>query len=319
MFGKEVSCKLKGITAVFVVLFHLVFSITDMPIYNMLFHDVGYLCVGIFFFISGYGIALKLNTDRTYLEIYVKEKIPKLLVPYLEIFFIYWIAFKIMRTPDMSVKRVLLSLINGHSIVEYSWYVYAVILFDLCLCLIYKIKNKGKVGIVIFLLLLYWIVIYSLHVGDHWIRSCSTYVFGILCACYPYVTVWLFKHRKIAVILCTAELFCRMIGILPISSQKGGGYPIHILLSWLDCICLVIIIIISNRISKRNKGVLLIGLGKISYELYLIHGLVILMFRNTKWQLNPSWLMIVCTLVMSIVIAYIWHRFNIQVWKRISR
>lgn len=315
MFGKEVSCKIKGITAIVVILFHLVFSISDMPVYNIIFHDVGYLCVGIFFFISGYGMALKLNADKNYISIYIKDKVPRLLIPYLEIFFIYWIGFKIMKTPDMGVVRVLLSLVNGHSIVEYSWYVYAVILFDLCLCFIFMIKNnKVRIGIVIILLLSYCIVMYMQGMGDEWIRSCSAYVFGIFCACYPCVTDWLIRHRKVAVILCAAELFGRMIKIPQIESV-ARVYPIHILFSWLDCICLcTIIIVISDRISKRKN--IFTSLGEISYELYLIHGLVILMLRNTKWHLNPSWLMILCTLVLSVIIAYIWHRFNVQVWRR---
>lgn len=64
-FGRKVTQNLKGILAVGVLLHHI-YQKTDIILHEsvsgFLFQSLGYYCVSLFFFISGFGLMYSFNT-----------------------------------------------------------------------------------------------------------------------------------------------------------------------------------------------------------------------------------------------------------------
>lgn len=309
-FTKEKTRCLKGIAAIGVVLNHLSFEQNTLDIMNRIFYGLGPLFVAVFFFISGYGICKGLieKGEREYCSYYLKNKLPKLLIPYFSLFFAYMLSYQIMGS-KISIQYCFMSLINGHSIVRNSWYVYAIIYFDLLICFIAILFSKKWLRFLsIFMGLNFYVfMIYWKDLGGHWIASISAFLFGILCAYTPNIFDFLVRHRKkicFSICILIIVLESTLDGVLNINITEF----VWLILHWIKAISVSVICIYACyyiRFGKISKF-----LGKISYELYLIHGFVISVFINEHWHIKNGLILLGLVLGTSLIAAYIWKKVN---------
>lgn len=313
MFSKEKAAAVKGIICLGVICFHLTFVIEGKPVFNSIFWNTGYLFVGIFFFISGYGMSISLQNNASgYSEKIIKSKIPKLLIPYLIIFIVYFMAFKCIGN-SISLKQALISLINGHSIVENSWYVYAIIIFSLFMIFAWKAEKKEiRFWVLTVLVMMYCIVCWQLGLGKHWIYSCSGFVFGVYWAICENRNI-IYKYPKMFFLISMIYMVAERLNFKTIKNEVvkaivcGGG----------GCIAVsILMLLFINKFSGSYK--FLNVCSKISYEIYLCHGLVILILCNSKWKVRPYPLLIVLTLIGSVAFAFIWNKCNKWIFERLS-
>ena len=93
--SKENGNSLKGIFAVVILLHHISqFNYVKMPYYVfLLIQSAGYLAVGIFFALSGYGLSVQVQTKKDYLKTFWMHRILPLYLHYVFFMLLYLLFF----------------------------------------------------------------------------------------------------------------------------------------------------------------------------------------------------------------------------------
>ena len=252
-FNKEHVLTLKGVMAISIVAFHLFYQTDD---WLFMFSSWGAPIVSMFYFISGYGLALNYRAKgNEYLSHFFKHRIwESLILPFL----LVWVVNRIISgNISMSLLDELIKLLMyGETTLPYSWYVFSILLFYI---LFYMIASKKNVVIISFLcVFLYIALTVSLSYERCWYISALAFPLGIfyckyeerICALWNvpvkyYVTVPLCLLLTAACVISKNE-FCYLFAYIFI--------PIVIV-----CLCAKI------QIYNRNIQ----WISNVSYEIYL--------------------------------------------------
>lgn len=299
--SKRQTTAIKGLSAVGIVCYHLGLKV-DLKGYSLLTRNWGYLLVGVFFFFTAFGTYSSAINDReNYWKKVVTKKYFKLLLPYFEIFCVYTVTYQILH--NCSISACFISLINGKPIVENSWYVYAALYFSLILSLVVLMQKKIKQFFFFSLgITLYFGYVFYLNLSSFWVDSIGGLIFGFIIAQNKKAVFWLYS--KIILFISIFYLAVEKIAL----QYLTVNFIENIFIRWIGCIALTIVFLnLSVYMSKSN---ILNFLGKISYELYLLHGLIMLFFRNDSWKIQSDIVYMILCLCVSIVGAYIWQMIN---------
>lgn len=79
IFNKNVANKLKGIAAIGVVCSHV---LSSKSYFILKYFTKGYLWVGVFFFLSGYGLAYSSKTKDNYMTNFIFKKFVQIYLPF---------------------------------------------------------------------------------------------------------------------------------------------------------------------------------------------------------------------------------------------
>ena len=135
---RNTSTSFKGILAILILLCHLHARVElfTHSILGTLFTALGYLCVGAFFFLSGYGLNESL-TKQDYLAAFPRRK----LLPFFLVC-CFTVALYVLRDllvgSSIQPKAVLQSFLFGKTVVDHGWYLQAQLLFYIIFYLIYR-------------------------------------------------------------------------------------------------------------------------------------------------------------------------------------
>ena len=88
-FSKIQTNCLKGICATYLLIHHICYDIKDLYIFFEPIKYMAFFIVGLFLFISGYGLMTNLLTKENYLDGWIKNKLPNLLFSYLVVTLFY--------------------------------------------------------------------------------------------------------------------------------------------------------------------------------------------------------------------------------------
>ncbi len=313
----------KGFFAIIVILHHLSQRISEGAILRN-FTGIGYLAVAIFFFFSGYGLQKKNLSDPTYSHGFLIKRIPTILIPYAIMTFIYWLTYALLgdvRTiSDMWTEFYKW----GNPIVWFSWYVVSILAFYIAFYLLMKIFKQNKPGIIlgsVAYYVLYVIILRKLSYGTWWYMTAFIPIVGIIWASYnEKITEFLKK---------TAFFLMPLIWVLYLildyyKPQIRSAFPP----SWEEAIfCMIMslvfvlgVILTSTKFKFGNK--LLNFLGNISFELYMVQGLFMLIFRNDLLYINNSIIWSLLVIVCSVIFAFLLNilfKFILKKYKKLIK
>lgn len=298
---------LQGIAAIAIIFHHLAQEITDYgavwkgPITYM--NGMGILFTSIFFFFSGYGLLKSYRTKPGYLHSFLGKRLPTVVIPFLVSNFIYlvFIGFytgKVVRVTDTLTCLSGLTLLNTN-----SWFLVEIIIFYLVFYAIYKqCKNQNKAfglmaGFVLCLIVLslflghdgselngHWFM------GEWWYNSTVTFLCGMLVAKHEEKIIAFAKKNYCWLLPITMVAFVGMYILAEYVVKNVGyyceweGHPgyaekaITLAAQTPACILFVaVILLLCMKIRWHNPVTDFIG--KISLELYLIHGLMMQVVR----------------------------------------
>lgn len=113
-----------------VVIFHHLAQATGTGMVFRYFKLVGYLAVAFFCFLSGYGLQKSYiaKGDR-YRKGFILKRIPTILIPYIIITAIYWLAYVFIDGKYYSLRDIGIAIIKGVPIVSHSWYIISLLVF----------------------------------------------------------------------------------------------------------------------------------------------------------------------------------------------
>lgn len=255
------SCNsLKGLIAISVVLHHIVQS-RYIFILNELFGPFGSVAVGCFFFISGYGLYASYSIKKqSYLDGFLLKRFRKLIIPFIFVILLYQLV------NYGSYKNILSGLLVGNPdyILPYSWYIFCAIFFYFAFYYIFKFISgeKNKIfSIFIFTLVFYIVLRFILKWPGFWSGSLFLFPIGVA---FKYNERCLEKMPSFYIIISSLAITILVV-ILYLTDIKYIGV-IEICFS---SFAIMLPFTIMNISSKY-----LIFLGYISYEVYLVQGII---------------------------------------------
>ncbi|MGI5977181.1 MAG: acyltransferase family protein [Candidatus Limivicinus sp.] len=294
----ETSASVKGLLCLAVMYHHLSQCTSDGLIFPMFSYI--YFLVGMFFFYSGYGLQKRNLGDENYYVRFGLKRIPCVLFPYVAVTLLYWLLSFFTSEP-YSAAEVFKGFFNGHPIVNYSWYVIAILafycFFDILLHLFHRNNRALILGVGLFCVL--WILVCRtlLHVRSFWYRTIHLLLFGVLWATYEQDILKFATKKTWLWIFLTLVL--SFLSVLMEKLQILNSIPTLAVLFAFLVMLLLLKFNVSNRVLKF--------LGNISYEVYLTQGIFIKVFRSPYFSIENDGIFCISALLATIAASYILH------------
>lgn len=294
---KETTTILKALLPFGVLLHHVNLN------YNVLedFNQAGYYIVGLFFFISGYGLEFKISKEEKNIE-HLLVRIKKLLLP-LVVPSLLYVGIKVF-VYNLCIRDILEHAFVWKIILPYSWFVVVLIILTISLFLLARICNstRKRLSSLFVFVLLFMVVCRLSEVQSTFYVSTPVFWLGAFCH-YKKDTIekYMKSPWRYTVLVCLGLSVFLALHPFPFStclntSLYGGG----------------IIAIVSNV--PMNQ--LFEKLSSISYEQYLCQGItfaVMPIFFNKALMVNAldSLVLFLFLIVLTnIFVATICHRIT---------
>lgn len=316
---------MKGLFAIDIILCHL----SEMPQVDSFyfFRGTGNLAVSMFFFLSGYGLMCSYNKNG--LNSFFKKRFSTVLIPFVFVQFFSFVTYYFipgvqgLNEETYNIKNLFLNFINGgNTLTVNGWYVYEILLMYFEFWLAFKIsKNNKKVGTVLMVLftvattVFFGMLTHKTNWIQFWAYSLPVFALGVIWGNGSYkanIEKYLQKHYYLNLLI-----FGALTSLLFFSNRifdKMEFFQIYninttFLSRYLTSPFFVItVLLVSMKLKAEN--VMLDKMGKISYELYLYHGLVYCLLRSGRFANVSSdtlyaVLVILITIDISLVMKFI--------------
>lgn len=299
-FSKDYTNTLKGIAAIVVIIVHIPKEYQN-PLQDMI-GSIAYVCVTFFFLVSAYGMQYNVENKPHYLSRFWGGRLISLLVPCVII----------------NVARFLYHVgVDG----EFNWSVlynidsYVRILLEYCLIFYLvsvaisriRIKHKYRLNDIILIsaVILSSCYIYFIHPikdgGGGWPYERYGLIWGlVLYRYFNSIVRWLNK----TVTVKTIALFvaCVVLGLLYLKYKTVWFYGEYLLKIILGFVIMVFVFLVSQK--RLLKNPISEFLGKISYEIYLSHGFIMIVISHFMPAIS-SGLFVLLTVLSTIVFSYV--------------
>lgn len=330
----EQSKAFQGFAAICIMLHHcgLKTCSADMePEYIIhgldVFVPVGYLCVSVFLFCSGYGLYKSVKTKENYLNTFWEKRILPIVFTLLVTSFIF-AAVRSGRDDNIWFGNPF-TFGGPDTLNPYSWYVWAFLVFNIGFYFAFRYIKKESVAIAVTTIV---VILYMVHCnlwvyGTWWMNTALLFVVGIVFARHEKSIVERMKRYYvifiIVTLLITAAAFvlgeytysvlpqidritaCDMVWYVRLGAQiiAGIGFTIMILLLGL-------------KIRIGNKA--LKFMGNITLEFYLLHGIFVQIFAycflwillKPVYYIKDVGLYVLVVLLLSLPCAYILKKLS---------
>ena len=295
--SKDNTLPLRGIMA-FAIIFHHISEKADSGFFFPLMQHFGYLIVAVFLFLSGYGLICSYNKKgKEYLKGFLKKRVLYLLIVYCLVTVIYAIYHLILGDFSFSL-----------TIAENSWYMWVQIVLYLIFWLSFSLFDKRTAILSVFILqTLMNILLIIVGFGVLWYISNYAFVFGIVFGNYK-DGIDLFIKKHYIPFTCSAIVLFFIFSYLP---SVVGIYSICRIISTV----FFCIIVISFILAFKITGKLWAWIGKMSLEIYLLHGLVYMSLRHF---ISNDVIWLVLTIIITVAISYFASKLNNLIRKLLS-
>lgn len=304
-FDKDNSNALRGFWCLIVVLVHVP-ELYQNRIQDML-GSFAYIGVTFFFMTSAYGLCLKYLKCEEQNMGFWKNRLPKLLVP---CFVVNSFSLLVRIIEKEEIDMLMILKIN-------DWVIWLLICYFF-FWIDYKFIKSYKNLLVIALICMFSILIYFLKQEINrttWCPEIMGFIWGIIL----YYKKDYFKKKmsnnwiiKLFVCLCISMITgCCYLKFKTI--YFWGEYILKILLGFLIILFMLTFNVKINIGNKINKF-----LGEISFEVYLVHGVIF----GTVASISPqivSGIFIAVSLLFTVIIAYILHYIGKHILQRINK
>ena len=296
------SCNcLKGLIAIAVVLHHIVQG-RDIFILKELFRPFGSVAVGCFLFISGYGLYASYIKKQSYLDGFLNKRFRKLIVPFMFVIFLYQLV------NCGSYKNIFSGLLVGNSdyILPYSWYIFCAILFYFAFYYIFKYfsTEKNKIfSIFIFTLVFYTLLRFILKWPGYWSGSLFLFPIGVI---FKYCERF-FKKMPSLYIVISSLIIITLVIILYLTDIKYIGV-VEICFSSLAIMLPFTILNISSKC--------FMFLGSISYEVYLVQGIIFHLLEKKDIDNNVyfAFISVVFIIFLAYIVKYLLNYIDVKLY-----
>lgn len=314
-FSKNSTSQMKAICALLIVVHHLsATSTADSLLGGIWYFSVlsGYLIVGYFFLVSGYGMAFSgCYANKKTIAKKLLKRILTVIVPYLTITALYCIYFMVTQA-DIGLSDVRASIVQGDPIVRYSWYSISILVIYVFFAIASMVEDIKKSRVLFFLLLVgYVIICLILDYPEFWYNAIIAVYLGVLLFDFrKQISEFVHKHSLIKFILCSGALLITCL----IQIKFGDHlYSLNSGVWWLikeSGLVLFLLMLVFVGAYVDFRGPLLRGISEVSYEIYLTHGFVMMILSKVE-VLHQNYLVYsMLVLGATLVLATLEHKIN---------
>ena len=324
--SKEDGLPFRGIAALIVLLHHLSLSTEHgmlMPLFPLF--GAGGLGVALFFFLSGYGLQKQyLQHGKVYRQNFLKRRFPSILIPFALFTVLYWLVYCSLGKV-YTIHDIIADIRIGIPFVAYSWYLIAILFFYLLFWIsmnIFREQNNHWMPIVACgWYLIYALICIKLKFLIFWYDTAHLLPVGMFFAVHEEKFLSALNNKVLYTVLAITAIVSWLLTtycysyIWPISIQ--AYYIISLLRVFFFTVMVILL-----RLKIRTDNPVLRYLGKISLEVYLIHGLIFYLLRGDYCDLANEPLFCFLSISGVILIASILapvDRFLLRSWKRIVK
>lgn len=326
---------LRGFLMLVIVLHHLSQQLKNPGPMKLLW-GVGILCVSFFFFSSGYGLMKSHLAKPDYFHGFFRRRYSKLLLPFYLCNLLY-LGINMLSGLSYTPQRLLKCLLGLELVNTHAWFILTIALFYLAFYLIFRFVQKRPLQYLLLLLFQTGYTVFcmqkgaglQLFEGPWWFNSSSLFFTGVLFAGFePFIMAFFRQNYRllmtlsVPVFLLFYTVSVYVTNAFPYQTQSMSPLSPRMLKSWFDLgwqslavvsFCLVVTLF-TMKIKCSNP--LLSFLGKISLELYLVHGLFIQLFKGQLCTIDNDFLFIAAVLICSVASAItLYYPFRTIVWK----
>lgn len=296
----------RGILAVLVLLHHL-YQQTRSGVLYFFFDNVGIVCVGLFFFFSGFGVMKSHLAKPGYSRSLLTKRIPGVLIPFLVLFVLYLGLYALLGTP-VSRWDALLSLVDGDPIVAFGWYTECILLFYLFFYLCTRRFGQDRKMLVLGSLLLSVLWVYAargMNFPAHWYDMAIAFPAGIFWAAWGDDLLPKLRQRYVLWLIVSLVVFLGCFaGSLALSVTRTV-VPLY----WAaGCGLLLFVVLLLQKVSFGNP--LLNFLGDHAFEIYGLHGAFLLLYRSDLVYLSSDLLWGTAILLSTLPAAWLLRRIT---------
>lgn len=309
----------RGILALFVVFHHISQRITTSDNFqNFVF--MGEYAVSTFFFLSAYSLLTQHLNREDYLKNFWKKRLFKLFIPYFffsVVYFIFWFSQGLYR----NINSILTIFTERSPIISNGWFLQAIIAMYVLFYFSFKFIKSIKLSIIVNIVVIVAAIKYMIDSGNwgmHEYDSLLAFPLGLIWAYYK-EKIDLLANKFYTTLLIIFSIFLFIghhhIRILATFSMLDYDIQTALATNFANIAFVIFFIWLTIKTNLQNK--LFAFLGKISLELYLIHGLFvyylnILLGKEYKNDLLYLTLVVSC----SIVSAYLINKLLNKITKK---
>ncbi|WP_308617405.1 acyltransferase [uncultured Eubacterium sp.] len=288
--SKDYTTYLRGICALAIMLRHI--RITDFAPLNV-FDYLGNPIVGIFFFLSGYGMLTRIKQIGidNYMNGFILKRCVPLFVEYIFVWIFNFVCMFLVSGNFNFLKKI---------ITPYSWFIIMIEVLYIVFYIGYKLFKDNLKRLIIFVTISELALIIALSVfgvGECWYLSLLCFSGGMI-----YSVVNLNKKKILPLIFGFGALAVVATGAEYVLSDKPKIIVLWALIYNVSVLSLAIVALSVGRYVRFKNPVFELC-GKMSLEIYLLHGVFQFIFKEIKPIYNNSLLygamIILCTLLMS--------------------
>lgn len=313
-FRKTNTDQIRGMCALLIIIHH----ISAQNFSGGMFHQLGYisiisgyLLVGYFFLISGYGLEygeIHLSNNKNHRLI---KRIITINIPYITISSFYVIYQRCVEKP-IGFFEIGRSLILGDPIVKYSWYSATIII----VYVLFEISKKNhkkrcKIYIMAVLLCVYIGVGIHFNYSEYWYNTVMIVIVGILAARYKASFFRYFScHYKLKFSICVLALFSGIILQIKYGNYLASINPMISVLIQQGTLLAFVLSMMNFDLAVELNSTALKWISTFSYEIYLTHGLAMIIIKNCTSYDTAGVLYAMAVIFLTIVLSFIEHFVN---------
>lgn len=299
VFDKATVLPLRGLLAMTIIVLHVMQRAdAPYPLIMQIVNETGMLAVAMFFFISGYGICKSYCAKGSaYLEHFFSRRLGKILPEFIALTLLVMLGchFAGIYSLETQIHKF---IHDGCAPLPFSWFIYAIIYCYISFrisCLL--AKSPAKVGLWWTLATLTYMAVTALafHFPGFWYFTVLSVNCGYLVALYEErIGRLAIRHRAASILSVCALLSVTFL------FDYDTGIPRFPYAQYLNNVQAVALFLIIGSLGFA-KWEWLNWLGSISLEVYLVHGLPLLL--GERVGIDTLWLLIF-TFATTIPLAY---------------
>ena len=288
--SKDYTTSLRGVCALAIMLCHI--RITNFAPLNV-FNYLGNPIVGIFFFLSGYGMLTRIKQIGidNYMNGFILKRCVPLFVEYIFVWIFNFVCMFLVSGNFNFLKEI---------ITPHSWFIIMIEVLYIVFHIGYKLFKDNLKGLIIFVTIFELALIIALSafgVDEFWYLSLLCFSGGMI-----YSVVNLNEKKTLPLIFGFGALAVVATGAEYVLSDKPKIIVLWALIYNVSVLSLAIVALSVGRYVRFKNPVFELC-GKMSLEIYLLHGVFQFVFKEIKPIYNNSLLyglmIILCTLLMS--------------------
>jgi len=250
------TAALRGISAIEIMLGHI--GIVTGNVIQFPNRKAGILFVGIFFMLSGYGLAYGYANKAGYLQHFFKKRFLKILIPTVLVIIASAIYYR-----NISIEMVLES--------GARWYITELFVLYIIFYVSYRFIGEKGIIVITVVTAVFVVLAYFMGLSNPWYGSTFCFPLGMAYYNFKKDTVTLkTKRRVFYVSLLLLGMLSAIAGFFVLDGSFVGNVLCRSLASVSFCLAVILVL---EKIRIGNMFVEYLSL--ISFEIYLIHGIVI--------------------------------------------